>query len=424
MASHRDFLDELAEFLDLEAPVVESHVQSNGTEDDELLLASHELLAETEELLASCAEPQAKDAVPSSNTAESSTKSNQKAGPRSKLSDEKRREIRSAQAAKRRLRHRQQLKQDRETLKIQATELSIQLQELQAAHAEREERQGGSLTYGAWRATAVRQLERRVQAEQQQKVLRAELVGNARKIHEMNVQLHDILQGARETSFGWIETNVNASGEKLLDTMVSEMDSHYARTDAVFQGLEFKTAVPGAYNLTRKWQDGVQYLDSADRMEFPQDFEQTANAMVTFMMSDQEMITGSGQTQDMKDRVRFKFHAKYQVKPEQFANVDLYGAVRMYQEKDRVVFVGRVFTEGRGEIEGFTSNETMWMVIRPGEAEDEGNCGSTVIECYSRMVPMGFGECNEDMDKFLKFLVKMGTEESKDMVEMLGKLQL
>ncbi|KAG1687215.1 hypothetical protein DVH05_005329 [Phytophthora capsici] len=418
-----NFLDELGEFLGSDASVVESHGEALGTGDDELLLASHELLAETEELLASYAAPpkmtQGEDAISSSKA---SAKSDQKAGPKSKLSAEERREIRNAQAAKRRQRHRQQLKQERETLKIQATELSSQLQELQAAQAEREERQGGSLTYGAWRAIAVRQLERRVQAEQQQKLLRAELVGSARRIHEMNVQLHDVLQGTRKMSFGWVETNVDASGEELFKTMLSELDSHYARTDEVFQGLEFKTAGPAMYSLARKWQDGVQYLDSADRMELPHGFEQTVSAMTTLMMSDQEAIMKYGQTQETNETVRFKYHAKYQFKPEQFANVDLYGAARKYQEKDRIVFVWRCFTEGRGEVEGFNSNETMWMVIRPGESEAEGTCGSTVIECYSRLVPMGFGECDQDMDKFLKFLVKMGTDESIEMMKMMEKL--
>ncbi|KAK1931397.1 hypothetical protein P3T76_013153 [Phytophthora citrophthora] len=94
----------------------------------------------------------------------------------------------------------------------------------------------------------------------------------------------------------------------------------------------------------------------------------------------------------------------------------------MYREKDRVVFVWRCFIEGRGEIEGFNSNETLWMVIRPDESTVEETCASTVVECYSCMVPMVFGECDEDMDKFLKFLVKLGEEESKEVVEMMESL--
>ncbi|KAK1940823.1 hypothetical protein P3T76_007529 [Phytophthora citrophthora] len=430
MATPTTFFDELAAFLDQSAvpdvPDVDKHEEVLVTGDDELLLASNELLAETKELLASYETPstnsQEEDVSSSSVTVESSGKDTQKAASRGKMSAEKRREIRSAQAAKRRLRHRQQLKLERETLKVQATELSSQLQELQTARVQREAKQGGNLMYGAWRAIAVRQLERRVQAEQQQKMLRAELVGNARKIHEMNVQLHDVLQGARETPFGLIEPNSDASGAELFKTMLSELDSHYARTDEVFQGLKFKKAPPGTYDLTRKWQNGVQYLDSTDRMEFPCDFEQTASAMTTIMMSDPGVNIENVESLDVEDAATFKFHAKYQFKPEKFAKVVLYGATRKYQEKDRVVFVWRCFIEGCGKFEGFNSNETMWMVIRSVESDVEGTCGSTVVECYSRMVPMGFGECDEDMDKFLKFLVKMGEEESKEMVEMMEKL--
>ncbi|KAK1931396.1 hypothetical protein P3T76_013152 [Phytophthora citrophthora] len=252
MAHPTTFFDELAEFLDHsaipDASIPVSHEESSITGSDELLLASHKLLAETEELLTSYETPpsssQEETIISSSNAAESPEKDKQKDAPRGELSAEKRREVRKEQAAKRRLRHRQQLKEERETLKLQASELSSHLQELQAAQVGREARQSGSLTCGAWRALAVRQLERRVQAEQQQKLLRAELVGNARKIHEMNVQLHDVLQGAQKAPFRLIESNFDGGGEDLFRTMLSELDGHYARTDEVFQGLEFKMAVP------------------------------------------------------------------------------------------------------------------------------------------------------------------------------------
>ncbi|KAL3659852.1 hypothetical protein V7S43_015154 [Phytophthora oleae] len=57
------------------------------------------------------------------------------------------------------------------------------------------------------------------------------------------------------------------------------------------------------------------------------------------------------------------------------------------------------------------------MVIRPSEP---GTCGFTVVECC--LVPMGFGGCDEDMDKFLTFLINLGEEESKQMVDMMEKL--
>ncbi|KAL3659851.1 hypothetical protein V7S43_015153 [Phytophthora oleae] len=264
------FLDEVPEFLG----------ENSG---DELLLDSHDLLAETEELLASNEAPT--ENGDASNTAKSSEEDKQKAVPKGKLSAEKRREIRNAQAAKRRLRYRQHMKEERETLKLQTSELSSQLQELEAAREERKAGKGRGLMFAAWRALAVRQLERRVQAEQQQKLLRAEVVGKARLIH---VQVYEMLQSRQIAFSGLIEKTNDVGGTGLLGTMLSELDEHYARTDEVFQDLEFKTAVPATYKLTRKWQEGVLYLDSADRIEFPHDFEHTANTVSKVMMSDQE----------------------------------------------------------------------------------------------------------------------------------------
>ncbi|KAL3659848.1 hypothetical protein V7S43_015150 [Phytophthora oleae] len=123
MATHATFLDEVAEFLGQsavpEAPGVEKHGEAPDTGGDELLLASHELLAETKELLASYeAPPENSLEEDASNTAKSSEEDSQQDVPRGKLAVEKRREIRNAQAAKRRLRHRQQVKEEKETLKL------------------------------------------------------------------------------------------------------------------------------------------------------------------------------------------------------------------------------------------------------------------------------------------------------------------
>ncbi|KAE8893153.1 hypothetical protein PF005_g27499 [Phytophthora fragariae] len=73
---------------------------------DSLLVSSHQLLAETEALLSS-------EADNNSLIGANSVQTVSKAEP---ISAEKRREIRNAQAAQRRLRYRQKLKNEKETL--------------------------------------------------------------------------------------------------------------------------------------------------------------------------------------------------------------------------------------------------------------------------------------------------------------------
>ncbi|KAK1940828.1 hypothetical protein P3T76_007534 [Phytophthora citrophthora] len=325
------------------------------------------------------------------------------------LSAEKRREIQSAQAAKRRL-----LSSADERRKENAKASSNQLQGLETAREERKARQEGNLMFASWKALALRQLERRVQVEQQQKQQRAEVVGKARQIHEMNVLVAEMLQNTRIISSGLIEASFDVGGTELFRAMLTELDEQYAQTDAVFKGLEFKTSVPASSS----YKTYAKVAGSADRMEFPYDMEHIANVASMVMMNDPQVDSEKLHIQDMKETITAKYHAKYQFKPGKYADVDLYGAAKTYREKNRVVFVMRWFTEGFGEFAGFNSNETFWMVIRPSE----GICGFTVVESYSRLVPMNFDISDEDMDKFLTFLVQLGEEESKQMVDMMEKL--
>ncbi|ETL88108.1 hypothetical protein L917_12793, partial [Phytophthora nicotianae] len=196
------FLDEVATFLDQtdapEGAKNHSHEAATTSVDDSLLLASHQLLAETEDLLASHKNSdyyqRQQDVRSASTNAKSSEDDRSESQCTDELSAEKRREIRNALAAQRRVRYRQKLKDEKEVLKQQATELSAQLTSLETSQAERKAKQASNLMFGAWRAVAARQLERRMQAEQQQKLLRAEVVGRSRLIHQMSLLLDEPLK--------------------------------------------------------------------------------------------------------------------------------------------------------------------------------------------------------------------------------------
>ncbi|KAL3673952.1 hypothetical protein V7S43_001638 [Phytophthora oleae] len=398
---------------------------STGTGGDELLTASHQLLTETEELLALYQPPVNKR---NEEVADSSPKSieedKQIVVPKDKLSADQRRAIRNAQAAKRRQRYRQHLKGERASLKKQETQLSGQLKEMQEAQAELKARQVGNLAFGAWRALAVRQLEQRLQAEQRQKLLRAEVTDRARMIHQMNVLLQERLQNHEPNpiiSWELMKTNRQIDGSELLKSMMSEFDRQYAQTDEVFRDLKFKTSIPVMYDQTRKWHDGVLYFDSADRMEYPYDFEQAAEAISIVMMSDREDGLENIKIQDVKDTFAMKYRMTYQVSPGKHASFVIYAAVKRYREKDRLVFLCRCFTEGCDEFEGFHSDETLWLIVRPSA----GRQSSTVLECYSRLVPMRFGttpRCDENMDNFVKVRAESSEEESNKMMQMMEHL--
>ncbi|KAG7384944.1 hypothetical protein PHYPSEUDO_002090 [Phytophthora pseudosyringae] len=432
----RDFLDEVTGFLDQcegpDAPVVEEkpHEASATRGDDGLLLATHQLLAETEELLASCTAPvdnkQEEGASPASTQGKSSQEDTRGSAQHGKVSVEQRRQIRNAQAAKRRLRYRRKLKGEKETLKQHENELTTQLTGLQVAQAELKAKQASSLTFGAWRAVAARQLERRLQAEQQQKVLRAEVAGRARLIQQLNLLLQSNPR-CKFVSWETMEKNGDVGGSVLFKTMLDGLDAVYLRTDDVWHGLEFKSTMPLTYNMTRKCKEGVTYFDGAERTVFPYDFEQAVDVMSIVMMADPEKDLNAVHAQDLEDTVTVKYRLKYELRQGECANFVVYGVARKYREKDRLVFLWRSFTEGTGEFDGFHSDETTWIILRPGTETSGVNCGQscTVLESYSRMVPVGFGSapgCDEDVDRFVKILAELGEEESKQMMVMMEKL--
>jgi hypothetical protein len=148
-----DFLADVTGFLAQCEGEGEADVQgSSSIDNDRLLLSSHQLVAKTEELLASCktqTENQKENEERANSTLSHSCSPVEDAARKRNFLAEDRREIRNVQAAKRRQRYRQKLRDERETLTVQASELSGELTNLQVAKAELKARQAGNLALGA-----------------------------------------------------------------------------------------------------------------------------------------------------------------------------------------------------------------------------------------------------------------------------------
>ncbi|ETI38993.1 hypothetical protein L914_14778 [Phytophthora nicotianae] len=427
------FLDEVAAFLDQdgvqEAMDTTNRKEATTSSDYELLLASHQLLAETAGLLASSKTAVSNQQEQDVNFAHTSTNSSEEstsiALQNVQISAKSRREVRHAQAAQRRQRHREKIRDEKETLRRQAVELSTHLTSLQAAQLELKKKQASTLMFGAWRAVAARQLERRMQAEEQQKLLRAEVAGKAMLIHHISSLLGEQLKNNQQNgliSCELMETNCNLGGSLLFKTMLEELDVAFARTDDVVHGLEFESAIRVANSLGRKMKEGVSYFENADRTVLPYNFVQAADAVSIVMLSNPDTDFETVNVQDVKDTLTIKYLVKYQLTQGESGSFRVYGAAKKYREKDRLVVIWRTFTEGLGHFEGLQSNDTTWMVARPSI----GNCeqSNTVLESYTRLVPTGFGSTSGrgTVDRFVNILAKSGEEEFRQMIETMKKL--
>ncbi|ETK81423.1 hypothetical protein L915_13079 [Phytophthora nicotianae] len=394
--------------------------------DDVLVLDTHQLIAETETLLSSL-ETTAQEQI-ASNTLSSSDEvtitSDHKYTPKTDaMPAEDRRAYRNVQAAKRRLKYRQKLKDEKKTLESQEIELSGELSRLQSAQEAEKMKYVDRMSLSVWRSIATRQKEKRLEAEQTQRQLRAAVVGRARMIHQMKALLQRPYMLEEKNMLYGEADGGHADGSVLFKTFVSELDAIYAQTDQVMREVNAEVSTKFEYNLTRKVKDGVEYFDSTDATEIPFAFEDTSRAMSLLMMTDPDVLRHNSHAQEPKDTVTVKYIADCQLERDEVAKLKIYSAMRKVKEADRVVFVWRAVTEGQGDLSGHHTDETGWLVSRPQEI---GDFPSTVFESYTRFIPIDVGESasKADTDRFAKVVAKSGEEEVNEMMQLLEKMLL
>ncbi|EGZ09044.1 hypothetical protein PHYSODRAFT_524629 [Phytophthora sojae] len=161
------FLADLTGFLNTLQPPTELQAPTAtgiATDAADLLVDSDKLLAEMEALLASCDGPtRSATQVPRVLTGNADAEQH-------KALEDERRELRNKQAAKRRLKYRNKLKDERQTLREQEKTLSDELSELLQARKKAKAAQENSVFNPVWKGVATRQMEGRLVAEEQQHV--------------------------------------------------------------------------------------------------------------------------------------------------------------------------------------------------------------------------------------------------------------
>ncbi|KAI9990891.1 hypothetical protein PInf_018508 [Phytophthora infestans] len=298
--------------------------------DDGLLLATQQLVAETEVLLSSLETPPQEPTAPSTLSipkGSTSTSYEQQPVHTDRTSAEQTREIRNAQAAKRRLKHRQKLKDEKNSLQQQQLEL---------------------------------QKEKRLEAQQTQRQLRAEVVGRARMIHQMKTLLQPPHSTEQKS-----QTDAAQGGDSVLfKTFVDELDAIYAQTDARIQGGKADVSSRFAYNLRRNQENGVMFYDSSDATEIPLGYEDTSRAISSLMMTNAGVIRHNDNVQELRDTVTAKYIVKCPLERGKAADQEVYTAIRRVEEADRVVFVWRALIEGQGHLSEYHMDETLLFFFR------------------------------------------------------------
>ncbi|KAL3657089.1 hypothetical protein V7S43_018002 [Phytophthora oleae] len=336
---------------------------------------------------------------------------------------ERRRKIKNAQAAKRRVRYLKKLKVERRTLQKQEVELALQLKKLRDAHAkERTARNKKMLALSAWKTAASRQKERRQEAEENQRRLQTAVTNQAGLICRLKASLrqHRMLNSLD----AFEEKKAKRKGSALLRTFVDEMDALFAQTDAVIADVHFERSPPLTYELTRRWNKGKTFLESADATVIPYSFERTCRAVSLMILAP----SYNDELEDPENTATRTYHLNFSRELGNSATLVVYNAVKRYVEPNRAVFVWRTLAEGQGEFDGLQTVETAWFVVRPlAEAAKTNYEPDMILESYTRLVPVGFGRPPHNdtrANKFIKILAKADEADVNDMKQMLGKLLL
>ncbi|KAG6603068.1 uncharacterized protein IUM83_17603 [Phytophthora cinnamomi] len=432
-----DFLADMSSFLDdkslFRTPDTQPHLATTANAAAEQLPASHlQLIKETDALLSALDTPAESPKDPSPTTSsggESDDHSVQEVFQIGKHLASAKRELQNAKAAVRRERYRQKVRQEKELLVQQEQLLAVQLNRLKEERRESQARdasRGGTLS--AWKAVAARQLEKRQVAEQQQHWLRRTVADRLLLIHKMNLVVQQCLAADMEATRRLAHSNDLASCKDptapLFKILLSDISSLYLQTSEVFDGLHMKSSIPVAYDMTRKWNGGVEYFDSADKMVVPFDFDRTSRAWSLVLMTGPEQTF---QDATVSDTITFRLNDI----PES-GNWVMHCAARRFRGEGRVVFVWRAVTEGQGKFEGLHTDESGWLVVRP--LPEELQCAheakaarsSTLLESYCRLIPVGFNSdtTKQLKDQFVATIARSGHESSIEMEKVAQKMLL
>ncbi|KAG7384272.1 hypothetical protein PHYPSEUDO_002801 [Phytophthora pseudosyringae] len=323
-------------------------------------------------------------------------------------------------ATDRRDRYRRKLQRERQTLRRQERELSVELSQLQDAQAKakEEERRLTTLGLSAWRATAARQKDKRLEAEATQQHLKMAVLRQAELLRLMNAMLLQPVPVSKSltSSEGQVRSR-EVHGALLFKTLLGELDLLYTRTDEVVQRT-VALSPPEAFALRRTWNPDKTVLESADATQLPVAFDQTWRALSGILLSGPHGDQCPGKIEDPMNTAAITYHVDCPLESGGTAVLAIYNAVRRYVEQDRVVVVWRVLSEGQGEFDGLYSDERGWLVIRPGDGH------ATALECYAQLKPMGLNGQSASSDaRGNRFVELLRTVDDEDMTEIKRAMQ-
>ncbi|KAG1712568.1 hypothetical protein DVH05_000310 [Phytophthora capsici] len=316
-----------------------------------------------------------------------------------KSPSELRREVKNAQAAKRRLKYVTKLKTERQSLREQEVVLSKELDELHRARKRAKSLQQQSDSLLLWKTIARRQLEGKLVAEAQQKSLNQAVVHRSHVISDVEEmvwqRLHNTPMGFLDSELSAKESEFHLNGDDivLFEDYLQDLDSVYGQTDAVFRACGAEESPVMSYRIGPEWKrDGdLEFVENLDVLLIPFNVKQTCSSLwksMTHVHQQKDRLRYSGVI-DPDNTIAVKFRLRCPREKNEPVGMEIHFVMRRYVEDDQMVLVWRALSDGEGEFSGLHYDETGWCVVRANKTNEECHIlMRTVMETFVRFVPM------------------------------------
>ncbi|KAL3670938.1 hypothetical protein V7S43_004123 [Phytophthora oleae] len=324
----------------------------------------------------------------------------------------------------RKRKYHQRLRNERESLRQMANQLSSQLQQLKYA----KEKQ--TIGFGVrpnvnWKDLALHHKLERQRVETEQRKLFAAAKMQVIYIGKLCEQLPDrnmVSLMIRATTNSAVPRPINP----LFDynrycALVQKVNVCYAQVDDVMQAFKVNNTRDGVISSMHYSEETGEreYFQHLNQFTEPYNYQQTRGtwwklAMLEHRQQDRQEVHGLGSPDDT---VAITFRLVRTLPRGETVSVLQRYVHRRFIEDSRTVFTWKTQSEGEGVFKGMKSEETGWVCLQPS-TED----GSTFVRVCVRQAPLHFGvsisleSVARDFDKVLQSSVR------EDMLEISAAL--
>eukprot|EP00644_Phytophthora_capsici_P002640 jgi/Phyca11/105567/e_gw1.11.522.1 len=280
-----------------------------------------------------------------------------------------------------------------------------------------------------WKMFADRQRTAREAAEAEQRQLITEIDARASLLDQFQALVNERVDDSpRCMPFKHKRVRLEPTDDAIFAAYIRELDGVYAKTDDILHSRGLDNTEPTWDEPSETWikDPTTGYFLYGGKLTLPFDFREICRSRwhTAPLYHRQESRQIYQSVEDPANTIAFKFRITTRLSSGEVASVLQRVAIRRYEEKERMVIVWRLFTEGEGIFNGMNADETGWNVAVP--ATNSTKPGTVMLTCV-RNVPMHLNsteECQPTVKQFAGKLVEWGSENHSQVTNTLTNLLL